>query len=237
MIRDLLRRFLRKLGSSLTAGLAQKKDVDALYDLIAGLIQVQSAMAGGPVLKPLREWVISPDAMAWILADLQERESPTIVEFGCGQSSVMFAAFLKHKGSGRLISIEHDQAHADAVRKQLEACGLMAQVDLNVVPLIEYAANGAMTACRSYSLTGLPDVAIDVALIDGPPYHCGEATRYYPLEWAVSRLAPGGSAYLDDTARPQERAVLRAVSAKYPDVLLDDLRAEKGLTRARRKGR
>ena len=46
---------------------------DNLYDQIAGLMQIQSVLTGGPVLKPLRHWALSPDAMAVILADLQER--------------------------------------------------------------------------------------------------------------------------------------------------------------------
>jgi predicted O-methyltransferase YrrM len=235
MIRTLLRRFLRKLGSSLTAGIARKQDIDNLYDLVAGLMQVQSAMAGAPVLKPLRIWVISPDAMAWLLADLQERQAPTILEFGCGQSTVIFAAFLKNKGAGRLISIEHDPEHAAAVRRQLDACGLAGLVDLRVVPLVEYPAKGALAACRSYRMDDLPDLTIDVALIDGPPYTYGDAVRYHPVEWVLPRLAPGGCAYLDDTQRAQERAVLQAIAATYPDVRLEDLRAEKGLTRMARQ--
>lgn len=234
MIRELLRRVLRKLGSSLTAGLAQKKDIDDLYDLLAGLMQTQLAMAGGPVLKPLRVWVISPDAMAWILADLQERTNPAVIEFGCGQSTVIIAAYLKNKGAGRLTSIEHDQAHADAVRRQLEACGLAGAVDIRVVPLADYPASGTLAPCRSYLLAGLPEGPFDLALIDGPPYTFGDAARFHPLEWAVSHLAPDGAAYLDDTARAQERAVLEALSARQPGLRLEDLRAEKGLVRCRR---
>ena len=49
---------------------------DNLYDEIAGMMQIQSALTGGPVLKPLRHWALSPDAMAVMLADLQERTRP-----------------------------------------------------------------------------------------------------------------------------------------------------------------
>ena len=58
---------------------------DRLYDQIASMMQIQSALSGGPVLKPMRHWALSPDAMAIILADMQERSSPHVVEFGCGQ--------------------------------------------------------------------------------------------------------------------------------------------------------
>jgi predicted O-methyltransferase YrrM len=234
MIRAALRRSLRRLGASLTAGLAQKKDIDDLYDQVAGLMQVQSAMRGAPVLKPLRLWVLSPDAMAWILADLQERVNPTIVEFGSGQSTVIFAACLKHKGQGRLISVEHDPAHADAVRRQLIACGLSDVVDLRVVPLADYPGVGPLPPSRSYATATLPAVPIDVALVDGPPLALGEATRFHPMQWTLSQLAPGGAAFLDDAARPQEQAVLTQLQRAWVDLVVDDLRAEKGLARCTR---
>ena len=234
MIQSALRRFLRRLGGHLTQGLAQKKDVDDLYDMVAGLLQIQSGLAGGPILKPLRVWVISPDAMAWMLADLQERTAPTIVEFGAGQSTVIFALWLKNKGAGKVISFEHDPAHADAIRRQLEACGAAEWVDLRIVPLVDYPAVGSLPACQSYALTDLPDLPIDLALVDGPPYWFGASCRYPPLNWAVSRLATHGTLYLDDTARPAERDVLHQLSAAWPDVVIDDLRAEKGLARCTR---
>jgi predicted O-methyltransferase YrrM len=234
MIREAMRRFLRKLGASLTAGLAQKQDIDALYDQVAGLMQIQSAMAGGPVIKPLRIWVISPDAMAWILAEIQERVAPTIVEFGSGQSTVILAACLKHKGQGTLLSIEHDPAHAAAVRAQLDACGLSSHVDLRVVPLTDYAASGPMVACKSYQTAGLPELVIDVAIVDGPPYFLGDSTRVHPMQWVLSRLSKDGVAFLDDTARPQEQAILAHLATVMPDLKVDDLRAEKGLARCTR---
>jgi predicted O-methyltransferase YrrM len=234
MIRAAMRRFLRKLGASLTAGLAQKKDIDDLYDQVAGLMQIQSAMHGGPVLKPLRVWVISPDAMAWVLAEIQERSDPVVVEFGSGQSTVILAACLKHKGRGRLLSIEHDAVHAAAVRRQLEACGLSSNVDLRVVPLIDYPVAGTLPASKSYALTGLPDVQVDVALIDGPPSELGDAARLHPAQWALSRLSAGGAVFLDDTTRSQERAVLAHLAAVVPDLAIDYPRAEKGLARCTR---
>lgn len=234
MIRAALRRFLRKLGASLTAGLAQKKDIDDLYDLIAGLMQVQSAMAGGPVLKPLRIFVISPDAIAWILADIQDRVAPTVVEFGAGQSTVILAACLKHQGRGTLLSIEHDEAHANAVRRQLDACGLASYVDLRVVPVTDYPSAGSLPACQSYATAALPDCTIDVALIDGPPHWFGEASRLPPAQWALSRLSEGGAMYLDDITRPQERMVLAHLATVCSDLAVDHLRAEKGLARCTR---
>lgn len=217
-------------------GVARQEKIDqqfdSLYDQIAGLMQIQSALTGGPVLKPLRHWALSPDAVAVILADLQERSQPHIVEFGCGQSTVVFASWVKQRG-GRLTTFEHDPHYADVIRRQLDACGLTAHVDLRVVPLIDYAAAGPLPPSKSYELPANAG-GFDVALVDGPPYWAGESGRYHPLKWSVDRLNPGGAAYLDDAARPPEQRIVAALKTAVSGLTASELRAEKGLVKITR---
>jgi predicted O-methyltransferase YrrM len=237
MVRAALVRVFDRVRERFLIGVAREEQVnrlyDNLYDQIAGLMQIQAALTGGPVLKSLRHWAISPDAIAVILADLQERTRPSIVEFGCGQSTVIFASWVKQRG-GRLTTYEHDPQYADVIRRQLDACGLTAQVDLRVVPLIDPPAVAGLPASKSYDL---PDdrEGYDVALIDGPPYWTGEAGRYYPLKWSFDRLNPGGAAYLDDAARIPEQRIVTVLKAGTPGVAVEEMRAEKGLTKLTRK--
>jgi predicted O-methyltransferase YrrM len=202
---------------------------DNLYDEIAGMMQIHSAISGGPVLKPLRHWALSPDAMAVMLADLQERTNPSIVEFGCGQSTVIFASWIKHRG-GRLTTYEHDPQYADVIRKQIDACGLSPHVDLRVVGLIDKTAVGSLPASKSYDLPADGD-RFDLALIDGPPYWTGESGRYHPLQWSLDRLNPGGAAYLDDAARPPEQRIVAHLQGTTPGLVATEMRAEKGLVK------
>ena len=237
MVRAALVRVFDRVRERFLTGVAREEQVnrlyDNLYDQIAGLMQIQSALTGGPVLKSLRHWAISPDAIAVILADLQERTNPSIVEFGCGQSTVIFASWIKQRG-GRLTTYEHDPQYAGVIRKQLDACGLSAHVDLRVVPLIDPPAVAGLPASKSYDLPDDRD-GYDVALIDGPPYWTGEAGRYYPLKWSVDRLNPGGAAYLDDAARIPEQRIVTVLKAGTNGVAVEEMRAEKGLTKLTRK--
>src|SRR4029079_1693157 len=102
MVRAAVMRLFDRVRERFLIGVARQEDINRLfdnfYDQVAGLIQIQSALAGGPVLKPLRHWSLSPDAVAAILTDLQERSRPNIVEFGCGQSTVVFASWVKQRG-------------------------------------------------------------------------------------------------------------------------------------------
>ena len=236
MVRSALVRLFDRVRERFLVGVAREEQVDRLYDnlydQIAGLMQIQSALTGGPVLKPLRHWALSPDAMAVILTDLQERTRPSIVEFGCGQSTVIFTSWVKHHG-GRVTTYEHDPQYADVIRKQLDACGLSSHVDLRVVPLVDQAPANGLPPSKSYDLPNDQD-RFDIALVDGPPYWAGEAGRYYPLKWSVDRLNPGGAAYLDDAARPPEQRIVAAMKAGTAGVAAVDLRAEKGLTKLTR---
>lgn len=218
-------------------GVAREEQVremsDRLYDQVASIMQIQSAISGGPVLKPMRHWALSPDAMAIILADLQERTAPRIVEFGCGQSTVVFASWVRTHG-GCVTSFEHDAVYAGAVRKQLDACGLTTYVDLRVVPLVDYVGVDGLPASKSYALPADRD-GIDVALIDGPPYWTGESGRYHPLKWATDRLNNNGAAYLDDAARGPEQRIVAALRGHAAGIDAAELRAEKGLVRLTRQ--
>lgn len=236
MMRSALVRVFDRVRERFLMGVAREDQVremhDRLYDQVASMMQIQSAISGGPVLKPLRQWALSPDAMAIILADLQERTDPHIVEFGCGQSTIVFASWVRNHG-GRITTFEHDASYADAVRKQLDACGLSAHVDLRVVSLVDYVGMDGLPASKSYALPSERD-EIDVALIDGPPYWAGEAGRYHPLKWATERLSPGGAAYLDDAARLPEQRIVSSLRSRMAGVEVSELRAEKGLVRLTR---
>lgn len=226
---------VEQVRKRMQAGLATRADLDRLYERVAAAVQIQGALNGLPVVRPMPGWALSSDAIVQILCDLQERPNPVLVEFGSGQSTVIFAAWFRARGCGRFVSFEHDPAHADAIGRQLEAAKLAAQVELTVIPLADRAAVDGLPASKSYAL---PDAfpGVDVALVDGPSYFFGESTRYHPLTWALDRLNPGGTVYLDDTIRSQERRILEVVGQRQ-GIEIMDLGTANGLARIVRKAR
>jgi predicted O-methyltransferase YrrM len=229
MSRPGIRALLRALRDRFLAGVARKEDVDRLYAQVAGLLQIQSAMDGRPVVGPLRGWAISPDALAWILIDLQRRTTPLVVEFGSGQSTLILAAVLRH-GGGRLVTVEHDVCYRDAVTRGLADRGLADLVDVIHAPLREDDLDDPIL---SYDTDALPQVAIDVGLVDGPPASAGRLGRLVPLRWATSHLAPGGTVFLDDANRDSEQECLARLARDRPDLAMVSLTAEKGLVAIR----
>lgn len=225
----MIRSAFRRLRFWLNDGLARKEDLDRLYDQLAGLDQIHSAMTGGAILKPLRGWALSPDAMALILADLQELDHPVVIEFGSGQSTLILAAALRHQ-NGRLVSVEHDPEYAAAIMRQIAVCGLSENVQFVDAPII--TSNEPM-AIHSYDLRRVPEIEINLAIVDGPPYTYGKLTRLAPLRWATTHLKSGGVIFLDDSNREAEQACLKLLKSEYPDLTVKPHRAEKGLAELR----
>lgn len=209
------------------SSLAKKEDIQHLYDQFAGLLQIQNAMKGEPVLRPMRGWAISPDAMTWILAELQERTAATVIEFGSGQSTIILATALKHL-RGRLISVEHDPEYFSIIQRQADACGIADTIEYVHAPLIEIDKHS-----RSYDLTKIPVGPVDVALIDGPPIENGVLTRLAPLRWTAENLTRGGVIFLDDAARQAERKCLSELMIAYPNLVYSEKAAEKGIVEIR----
>jgi len=217
--------FARKLRNWLFKDLVRQSDLDVLYTQIAGHFQIQNSIYGGPILRPLRGWAISPDAIAWVLAALQERSAPTLVEFGSGQSTVILSSVLKRHG-GRLLSVEHDLGYLETIRRQIGACELSEKVEFFHSPL---RPNESLGGQFSYDVTILPDVPIDIALIDGPPSANALLTRLPPLRWSVRHLKPGGSVFLDDTLREGEQACLQHIQKEFSNLKMLSRETEKGL--------
>jgi predicted O-methyltransferase YrrM len=204
--------------------------LDRLYEQLAALLQIERLIGPDVILRPLRGWALSPDAIVQVLAELHPRANPVMIEFGSGQSTVIFASYFKRRGGGRLISVEHNAQYAAQVRAQVEALGLAGFVDLRVVELIEIPGSAPTEACKSYNLAGLDgNLVVDVALVDGPPSPFGSLTRLHPASWALDHLAPGGKVFLDDSNRPSEKLVVQEIVKKMSGIKVEKIPAEKGL--------
>lgn len=225
-MKSILRSFLDRAF----AGLARQSDLDRLYDQLSGLQQIASAMAGNPVLRHLRGWAISPDAMAVVLSELQTYQNPSVVEFGSGQSTVILAAALRHRG-GSLTSIEHDAGYLATIQAQVSACGLSDYVQFLHCPVENHKDDPRIS---SYDTEAIPEQLIDLALIDGPPTVCGPLSRLPPLRWALKCIKPSnGKVFLDDASREQERACLTKLSSEISALKILYHKTEKGLAELR----
>ncbi len=169
-----------------------------------------------------------PVGLVAALNEVALAEPALVVECGAGISTLYLARLLAQRRSGRLVSIEHDGAWADWVRRTLAAEGLQERASVVLAPLHE-TADGQ----PSWYETARVDVAvghgpIGFLLVDGPPAHAPGLglARYPAVPHFATRLAPDAVVVLDDAWRDGERDVVRRWQAETP--LRFDLLPERG---------
>lgn len=147
-----------------------------------------------------------------LVADHVLRDKPAlVVEFGTGASTLIIAKALQMAGGGTLVSFDQHAGFVAATGAWLAEHGLAA--DLRAVPLTP--SPGGWPGLW-YDHGPLPD-AIDLMLIDGPPWTLHPFTRGAAAT-LFGQIAPGGTMMLDDAARPGERVIARRWRERWPEL-------------------
>ena len=162
-------------------------------------------------LPNLGSWKADTVFLDQIVSAIERLRPATIVELGCGASTLVAAKALAINGGGQLISFDQ---HAGFVRSTAEWLGQYdVQADVRHAPLGPAPVGWPG---HWYQLDSLP-CQIDLLIIDGPPWAVHPHVRG-AAESLFDRLAPGGMILLDDAARPGERVVARRWRRRWPQI-------------------
>lgn len=164
----------------------------------------------GDALPHLGSWKADTGLLHRIVDTIVEHRPATVVELGAGASSLVAAQALRLVGEGgRLVSFDQHGDFVGAVRNWLADHDLKA--DVRHAPLV---AHDGLWSGLWYDLHGVPD-AIDLLLIDGPPWALGPTIREGAAR-LFSHIPVGGIVMLDDAARPGERLLARNWRRDWP---------------------
>ncbi|MFA9217698.1 MAG: class I SAM-dependent methyltransferase [Sphingomonadaceae bacterium] len=196
------------------------RQIEAVHGLYAELGLQHS-------LPPTRGWAASPDFLLELVRHVRSRAPHTVLECSSGVSTLVLARCLQLNGVGKVLSLEHDPVYAAHTREQLRLHGLLDWAAVIDAPLVPQVIDGADWIW--YDLTQLPmEAAIDLLVIDGPPQAIGALARYPAGPRLFERLAAHGCVFLDDAARPDERAIIARWQQENPALALALLACEKG---------
>jgi predicted O-methyltransferase YrrM len=189
---------------------AQKKlkaGFSSLLNMVAILPQLELAGVLPPF--PHQGFEITGEEAAFLFQLIRRRRPKLILELGGGSSTVLFAAALRANGSGRLVSIEHDEAHAKLTAQLLEQAELSDRVEQVVAPLAPCTAGGRTTSWYDLEafLRRLDD-KVDLLFVDGPPGKMQSLSRYPALPMLAAHLAPHALVFVDDGGRDDEIAMI-----------------------------
>lgn len=178
-------------------------------------------------LPPLREWAGSPDFLLELARRVIAKRPLKVVECGCGASTLVLARSCQLLASGHVYSLEHEPGFAQATRDSLKEAGLEEYATVIDAPLesVELSNESFLW----YSLASLPDLEIDLLVVDGPQATLHPLARYPAGPKLLPRLAPGASVFVDDANRADETEMVRRWMTEFPELLQESHQAEKGL--------
>ena len=178
-------------------------------------------------LPPLREWSGSPDFLLELARRVVTKRPLTVVDCGCGASTLVLARSCQLLGKGHVYALEHEPGFAQTTRDRLKEAGLEEYANVVDAPLesVELSNESFLW----YSLASLPDLEIDLLVIDGPPGTLRPLARYPAGPKLIPRLTSGASVFVDDANRADETEMVRRWMMEFPDLRQESHQAEKGL--------
>lgn len=184
-------------------------------------------------LPPTRGWAGSPDFLRELASHVLAARPEVVVECSSGVSTVVSARCLQQLGRGHVYSLEHAPEYAQATRDLLARHGLSAWATVIDAPLIPTGTDRGSQPW--YDVSGLPELPIDVLVIDGPPMDTAALARYPAGPVLFDRLSASGAVFLDDAGRPDEREIVDRWLQRHPGLELRRVPCEKGLAVLKRK--
>ena len=194
---------------------------------IESLFSIYSTLRPRRSLPEMRGWACSPDLLKYLMDTVLNKKPRTIVEAGCGVSTIILGYALKLIGEGKLFSFEHKKEYADQIRENISEHDLDNFITIIDGPLIEY--NISEKSWLWYDINSLGTTfSIDMLFIDGPPRSIQELSRYPALNILGSRLSENSIIILDDGNRNDEREIIKKWQKEYSHLSALYLKFEKG---------
>lgn len=173
----------------------------------------RAAVELGKMNVPYLPWpasAIAPSALLSILNDIEINGRRTIVEFGCGISTVYMAMLAKRTGA-RIVSFDDNPEWVALVREWIDRISATSLCEIVVAPLKPngHGIDGNHWYDEAVVTDRLADLTVDLVLVDGPIAYTQEKrlARYPALPSVVARLGDRCAVFLDDIRRSGEREI------------------------------
>lgn len=195
---------------------------------VQALLNLNEMVPLRAALPPLGGWAASPDLVLEVVDHLLAERPRLVVELGSGASTALLALAVREHGlDTRIVSLDHHAHYAAQTRRLLERHGVADLVEVRFAPLARTHVPGHLTPW--YDEEAIADLRdIGMLVVDGPPKATGPAARYPAVPLLADRFAARCCIVVDDTARPDDRAVVSRWAEQLPDFEVRDLPLEKG---------
>lgn len=231
-VKDALAAESSAIGDRLVA--AHRREKQDSYTQVESLLALYFDIRPRQALPPAGGWAASADLLLMLYRTVREREPALVLECGSGVSTVIMGYALAQNGNGRLVALEHSEAYLDQTERWLREHELLDQAKVVLSPLAPVTIGDENWSW--YSVNDVPQSGIDLIFVDGPPGSTGPSARYPALPLLADRTSPDAIVILDDSDRPDERAIVQRWIDELPGWESKQIGHDKGtavLTRAR----
>jgi predicted O-methyltransferase YrrM len=177
-------------------------------------------------LPATRGYAASPDFLRELVDHALESQPRVVLECSSGVSTIVLARCLELNGSGHIYSLEHLTEYANETRRNLAKHGLTEWATVLDASLCNHTIGEEHWSW--YSEEALPDLAIDMLVVDGPPQSTGPLARYPAGPILFKLLARDAVVFADDSSRPDEKAMLERWTKEFPELRREQRYCEKG---------
>lgn len=186
---------------------------------------IQAKLGLNELLPYTPDWSAAPDFIGLIVDHVLQAKPEVIVECSSGLTTLVLTRCCQLNGRGRVISLENGEEYAEKTRQQLKAFGLEDYAQVIHAPLAKVSLDRDYDW---YSLESLPDVLIDMLVIDGPPGFIQKNSRYPALPLLFEKFSKQAKVFLDDAARDDEKELVAQWQAEYSNVEHEHIDFERG---------
>ena len=148
------------------------------------------------------------------------------MECSSGLTTLMLARCCEMNKTGHVTSLENGAEYAAKTRSHIERYDLEQQSTVVDAPLQKHRLNDV--EYDWYATEALPEQSIDMLVIDGPPGFIQKHSRYPTLPVLFNKLADGCVIFMDDAARPDEKAIVKMWQAEFPGLEHSYINTERG---------
>lgn len=172
------------------------------------------------------KWSAAPDFLSLILEYCLQHSPETIVECSCGLTTLVLSRCCQLNGHGQVVSLENGEKYAVKTRMQLKDLGLGDYNKIVIAPLASQKIDNK--DYQWYGIDRIPDVSIDMLVVDGPPGYMQKYSRYPALPVLYKRFSDRCAVFLDDAARPDEKEIVKLWCKAFVPVDNEYIENERG---------
>ena len=187
--------------------------------------EIQDKLGLAQELPYTPNWSAAPDFIALIVEHALQAKPEIIVECSSGLTTLVLARCCQINGRGRVISLENGEKYAEKTRQQLVEFWLDELAQVIYTPLEKVNLDRDYDW---YQLDALPEVSIDMLVIDGPPGFIQKNSRYPALPLLYDKFSEQCSVFLDDAGREDEKELVAQWQAEFSGVEHEYLEFERG---------